>query len=366
MIGLKLQSTTRQSNIELLRIFAMAMIIAHHIGVHSNFDLSSGMPVVNKLWIQFIQMGGKIGVNVFVLISGYFLITAKALKLSKVAKLWVQLATYSVVLYLLFVLLGEDTFSVWNFLGRLFPITNTSWWFARAYFILFILSPFINIGLNVMDQKTYSRFLLVLTVLWCLIPTFLSDAMESNSLLWFIYLYALAGYIRLYVDIKQVKARTWFLIAASVTVLTYLLAVVLDWFGVESVFDPYSFSYFFGMQKLLILAVSVLLFMAFLAKDMGCRPVINILSSATFGVYLLHDYGDMRAALWQRLLQNESYADSWLLIPYTLLQIAVVFAGCAAIELLRIYLVEKRYMKHMDSLIERIKTVVRGFCKKIN
>lgn len=365
MIDLKLQSTTRQSNIELLRIFAMVMIVAHHIGVHSNFDLTSGMPAVNRLWIQFIQMGGKIGVNVFVLISGYFLITAKSLKLSKVAKLWLQLGTYSVVMYLLFVLLGEESFSVWDFLGRFFPITNASWWFARTYFILFILSPFLNTGLNAMGQKAHLRLLLVLTVLWSLIPTFLSDAMESNSLLWFIYLYALAGYIRLYVDIKGVKAKTWFIAAGAITAFTYLLAVVLDWFGVASVFDPYSFSYFFEMQKIHILLLSVTIFMAFLAKDMGRHPVINILSSATFGVYLLHDYGDMRAALWQRLFENESYAESWLLIPYTLLQLVVVFAVCAVIELLRIYLLEKRYMKHMDLLMEKIKVQIPGLFPKL-
>ena len=362
MSVLKQGLNARQSNIELLRIFAMVMIIAHHIGVHSNFDLCAQMPVMNKLWIQFVQMGGKIGVDIFVLISGYFLITAKSLKLSKVAKLWLQLCTYSVGLYVAFAFFNG--FSVWGLLGRFSPVINSSWWFANTYFIMFILSPFINIGLNALGQKNHLRALLVMTVLWSVIPTFGSNRMESNSLIWFVYLYALAGYIRLYVDLKQIKSKTWFAVAGAATILTYLLAVGLDLLGVESVFNAHSSDYFFDMQRLPILLISLALLLAFLGKDMGCSAGINVIASATFGVYLLHDYGDMRPALWQWLFRNETYQDSLWLIPYTILQMVLVFAGCAAIELLRIYLIEKRYMKHMDRLIEKARAAAKKLLKK--
>ena len=66
--------TKRQSNIELLRIVAMLLIIAHHFSLHGGFVFSTASITVNRLWIQFIQIGGEIGINVFVLISGYFLI----------------------------------------------------------------------------------------------------------------------------------------------------------------------------------------------------------------------------------------------------------------------------------------------------
>lgn len=41
--------------------------------------------------------------NVFVLISGYFLIIAPKIKISKVIKLWLQIAFYSLILFALFV-----------------------------------------------------------------------------------------------------------------------------------------------------------------------------------------------------------------------------------------------------------------------
>ena len=62
----------RQSNIELLRIITMFFIVAHHFAVHSGFDFPVNTISINRLWIQFIQIGGKIGVDIFVLISFVF------------------------------------------------------------------------------------------------------------------------------------------------------------------------------------------------------------------------------------------------------------------------------------------------------
>ena len=344
----------RKSNIELLRIFAMFMILAHHIGVHSGFDLSADIPVINKLWIQFIQMGGKIGVNVFVLISGYFLVTAESLKLDKVIKLWLQLVTYALALFALFVALGEIPFSKDGLLNCFIPITKGTWWFASTYFVLFLLSPFINIGLRAMTRGTYRGFLLLLFICWCAIPTFSTSSLQSNSLLWFIFLYVLAGYIRLYVDLKAIKSGRCFIATVLMVALTWILATHLDRVGVENVFNARSGEYFYHMQNLPILLISTTLFLAFLAWDIGHSAFINTVSAATFAVYLIHDYGRMRGMLWKTIFQNTRYAHRRLLIPYTIFQIVFVFAVCAAIELLRINVIERAYIRYLKPLSDNM------------
>lgn len=90
----------RQSSIELLRILTMVMIVAHHFSVHGNFDFPINTITINRLWIQFIQIGGKIGVDVFVLISGYFLITSSSVKPNRIIKIWLQMFTYSILIYI--------------------------------------------------------------------------------------------------------------------------------------------------------------------------------------------------------------------------------------------------------------------------
>ena len=60
----------RKSNFELLRILAMLRIIGHHFSVHGDAVFATDVLTVNRLWMQCIEIGGKLGVNIFVLISG--------------------------------------------------------------------------------------------------------------------------------------------------------------------------------------------------------------------------------------------------------------------------------------------------------
>ena len=152
----------RQSNIELLRIVAMLMIIAHHVAVHSGFAFPSGSISFNRLWIQFIQMGGKIGVNIFVLISGYFLVRADGVKTNKVIKLWLQIFTYSIITFFVIVFVSPQSFSIRALIENALPITYYKWWFVSAYFVLYLLSPYINKLLNSLDKKSYQRLLVLL------------------------------------------------------------------------------------------------------------------------------------------------------------------------------------------------------------
>ena len=69
--------TERNSNLELLRIFSMFLIVTHHFAIHSGLPLwnFSSSNALNLIWSQWLCLGGKLGVDLFVLISGYFLAT---------------------------------------------------------------------------------------------------------------------------------------------------------------------------------------------------------------------------------------------------------------------------------------------------
>ncbi len=79
----------RQSNIELLRIVAILFVICHHIIVHGLkiYD----MPIEAYPWLySFVNCICYVGVNVFILISGYF-----SIKFS-----WKKLPLYNAILSL--------------------------------------------------------------------------------------------------------------------------------------------------------------------------------------------------------------------------------------------------------------------------
>ena len=60
----------RNSSVELLRIISMVMIVFHHFAVHGGFKWDANAVTIPHFWYNFIIMGGKIGVDIFVLISG--------------------------------------------------------------------------------------------------------------------------------------------------------------------------------------------------------------------------------------------------------------------------------------------------------
>ena len=94
--------TNRSSNFELLRIFAMLMIVAAHFAGHGIRhvlvpELSSAWlsgSFANRLFTSFLIPGGKIGVGIFFVLTGYFMYTAQY-KASHLIKLVLQVYFYS-------------------------------------------------------------------------------------------------------------------------------------------------------------------------------------------------------------------------------------------------------------------------------
>lgn len=67
--------SVRDSNLEFYRIITMLLIVAHHYVVNSGvMDLMYKNPFsANAIFLFIFGMWGKIGINCFVLITGYFM-----------------------------------------------------------------------------------------------------------------------------------------------------------------------------------------------------------------------------------------------------------------------------------------------------
>ena len=91
----------RNSNLELLRIIAMFIIVAHHYvvnsGIVSLYDFNNIS--FNMIFSQIWGFGGKMAINIFVLISCYFMCTYKLTWL-KILKLYLEIKFYSVLIFI--------------------------------------------------------------------------------------------------------------------------------------------------------------------------------------------------------------------------------------------------------------------------
>ena len=362
--------TDRQSNFELLRIVAMLMIIAHHISYHGALAPTGEVISFNAYWLQLMVVGGKIGVNLFVMISGYFSVTAKSFKPAKAVQLWLQLLFYSLLTFF-----ADRVYSVFNqnvnglnlqgIGSSFFPVINNSWWFASAFFALFMLSPFINKMLVSLNSTEYLKMLAVMFVMWTLIYTFALKNYQMNHLLWFIFVYSLGGYIRLYGGKRLFSKKYMYFISAIVSLLTLAgLKLLFEYCGVNSeTVNDYKAIFYKSENSLPILFVSVCVFLLFKNLDIKRSRFINTLASAAFGVYLIHDSVFVREMLKSHVFKVYRVGDSPL-IPYTIAIVLAIYISCAILELLRIYILEKNYMKLVNILTDKLSPLFNGVLTK--
>lgn len=361
------QTNKRNSSFELLRIIATILIIFHHFSVHGKFNYSLTEISINRFWIDFMSLGGKVGVNVFVLISGYFLINKETslFNLKRLLKLWGQIFFYSIVIYFLFVIFGNLTFNFDELYKNLIPILSLEWWFASTYVLLFLLYPFLNIFLNKLTKNQFKALILLLVIIWSIIPTFLKREFQCSNLGWFITLYTIAAYIKLYGLNPKFTRKNYLFMFVIFTVITFSTTILFATLGNYIPKFQYYSTYLYSQNKLSILLISVCLFMIFVNIKIN-STFINTISSTTFGIYLIHDSSYIRPFIWETLFKNNTFQNSGWLVLYSIGVCIMIFIICSVIDLIRIKTIEKCYLKVVNKSSKYIETVFSKLINKIN
>ena len=348
----------RSSNFELLRILAMLMIVFHHFSFFGGYVFDR--IALNTVWAELLLVGGKIAVNIYILISGYFLIDSQGVSVKKVLKLAGQILFYSLVIDVLAIAVGVEGFSVKGLVKGCFPITYERWWFAGAYFVLYLLSPYINLFLRKLDKQTYRKLLVTLFILWSVIPSVFGPLYQSNNLLWFVSLYAAAAYVRLH-GVGERPAAFWLGIGAGIALLAFAAVLLLDILGLRYAGLSGQAMYVFAMQRLPAAACAWFAFLGFRAMDLGCCRAVNVVASASFGVYLIHEHPVIRRLLWGELFPGETLGGTAYFPVYSVLVVLGIFVLCTMIDLVRMYTVEKVWMM----LAGKMEAACRSVCARI-
>ncbi len=340
--NLIIQKKVRDSNLELFRIITMLLIVAHHYVVNSglldvNGPILSNSFSCDSLFLLIVGAWGKTGINCFVLITGYFMVKSE-ISMRKFLKLFLEFMFYKIVIGLIFIFSGYQTFG-WKKLVKLFiPIFSVEQNFISCYLLFFLFIPFLNLLIRNLNEKKHIILLLLCSVTYVFFGTFHKVAMNYVS--WFMVLYVISSYIRLY-------PKTWmnslgfsfFMLIISVS-LSVLSVIACSWKGI--------FPYYFVIDSNTFLAVLTGLFAFLFFKNLKIpyNKFINTVASTSLGILLIHANSDtMRQWLWKDMLDNVGhYGNSWYVIYSTV----GVFIICSIIDLLRIIFIEKLFFKFWD------------------
>ena len=204
----------------------------------------------------------------------------------------------------------------------------------------------------------YKRLLLILILLWSIVPTIFGLAsgntegvniLSYTRLVWFIILYLIGSYIRLY-DISILKKKKTAIIIASVTFLLMLLSIILI-YNCKTFFEVIGtteWAYLWTPNNVFMLVLSVNIFHLFSMLEIKPIKIINVLASTTLGIYMLHD-GLFNHYLWNEVFNNKVRLESNFAIFYILGTTFLIFIVGAIIDLIRQKIEKHTIMKVLNN-----------------
>ena len=342
----------RDANIELLRIVAMLMIITLHFNNQSKALLVLGKPASNvQIFATVLEAIAITGVNVYVLISGYYLSSSKV-RLSKVILLILQVYFYTLIISGAMMLVGAYTVKPDDKLDRmlkyLFPISSEHYWFVTAYVIMYLLAPVMNAAVNALKRKQLKAVIIGLLTWFCFIKSIVPVKFGTDRMGydfgWFICLYLIAAYIRkynvvLFIDAK--KSALVYLVSvvviAAFSLIFYMINLATGNFNYYAEV-PCHYNFFFALTGALGL-FSVFRFMRL--KENLFAEVIRIIAPYTLGVYLLHMHFEIadRWVEWIEHIIGETPLDNVLtFFIHLVVSVLIVFFAGIFVDWIRKYI----------------------------
>lgn len=338
----KTEKKVRDANFELLRIVAMFMIIIHHYLLFGGIWHNVVEGTRRYYIVNIIEFACIVCVNVYVMISGYYMIKSKT-KFKKILKIELQLLTYSILMYLWVVYKGEKEFNIYHLIKNFFPFISSRYWFVTAYMGLYLLIPFINKLAEVLDRKQFIKGVIILGLLLCVFKTLfprnqIFEGRDGYSLIWFIFLYTFAGGIRLYYDKNFKKIWCFLLYVAMIAIQVYLKVILKkdSKFNIIQHYIGFNLSY----NNIFIFIESVAIFFFFKSLHIKAKIVnilINYIAGLTLGVYLYHQNDDYAWKMWERINPYQ-YIENSKLYWMMLLTVCKIFVTGIIIEQFRVWI----------------------------
>lgn len=328
----------RDVGADLLRIMLIIMIISHHALVHglNMSQLSKEACLISPPLVQFVfNSFVVIGVNAFFWISGYFQVHRD---IKKIFRLYGLCIIYALVWNIFYVIFKWGDISGRVVFDILFPIRD--YWFMAVYFVIILISPYINNEMNCHHIR--EQFILVLVVTTInVIYGFVFDFVgvgDGYTVIQGINMYIIGRFCHNNISVIKKYLKTWL----------FLLGYIICSFfiGISTFLLAYKgFStkawHLFAYNNPIIIVSSICFCLCFVGKKYKNENVITnmitILGSCCLAAYLITDNKIAKQIIFEPLkitidlTGNNSVLNVLLIILYAI----VLTFVCIFIDILR-------------------------------
>ena len=353
----KNDSNNRNSAIELLRIISIIFVILRHYYTQADwggYKISLDNWTWRTLFLQLITIGGSTANNIFLLISGYYMI-GTTVNWKRILKLTLELFFYSWIIAFILFSLGIVPFSVKELIKALIPIWFGYNWYICCYIIFCCFLPFINLMLEHLNRELYRKFLMVSLFIWSFAYTFrATNYLGSDfSVDHFLFIYALGGYIRRY-NIKI--NRNWNTYCILLTIVMISSVIILSLGGAKLNINEAIIraTYFSHATNIIDVLWATTIFCAVINYKPYYNKIINFISKSVLGIFLIHHNPLLKNVIWNSIVPNKNFINSSWLPMHCVIKVIIVFLCCLLIDQIRLLSIDKILCRLLDLYWEKM------------
>lgn len=341
----------------------MFLIVAHHYVVNSGLIQLLETTQISMTTIAMTLFGawGKTGINCFLLITGYFMCKSD-FSWQKLLKLYLQITLYAVVVYIIFCVTGRLKISLVSAIRKLLPIWGFHSNFTSCFLMFYLFIPFLNILIKNINRNQHLILMILLLIFYSILPTVPGFQMAFNYVSWFMAIYIIAAYIRIYQPLSVISTKSWGWLSLMLIVIGSISVVGMDYIFKMGYINSYAPYYFVAdSNKLLSILIAIASFMFFKNINIPHSKLINAVGGATFGVLLIHANSDaMRQWLWKDTIDcvGNFKEDVIYTLGYASVSVLLIFIICAGIDWFRGKYIEPHLLRAVNRMFSPIATKI--------
>ena len=321
----------RDSGIELLKIFAIFVIVINHTvqsltneayNIPNNgfvIDISRATTNIQCILLQIFRHFGVLGNSVFFICSAWFLLKSKNWNKKKWLFMVIEIWVVSIVIFIITYIILHRNISIGIIISSLFPTTFGNNWYMTCYLLFYPIHPILNSIVNMMNQRQLFRSTLVMVFLYVFMNFINCSWFFSSAIILWITIYFAIAYMQKYLMsfVDNIRENIILFIIGVIGFIGIIL--ITDICGLYSQVLSDKVMRWVNNCNPFLLAMSIAMFN--IARNIHFKNrFINYISKLSLLIYIIHENIILRTyfrpAMWNYVYKRFGYSDviQWVFI----------------------------------------------------
>lgn len=322
---------TRDSGIELLKIFAIFVIVINHTvqsltneayNIPNNgfvIDISRATTNIQCILLLIFRHFGVLGNSVFFICSAWFLLKSKNWNKKKWLFMVIEIWVVSIVIFIITYIILHGNISIGIIISSLFPTTFGNNWYMTCYLLFYPIHPILNSIVNMMNQRQLFRSTLVMVFLYVFMNFINCSWFFSSAIILWITIYFAIAYMQKYLMnfVDNIRENIILFIIGVIGFIGIIL--ITDICGLYSQVLSDKVMRWVNNCNPFLLAMSIAMFN--IARNIHFKNrFINYISKLSLLIYIIHENIILRTyfrpAMWNYVYKRFGYSDviQWVFI----------------------------------------------------